>query len=213
MQKKSYTAYLFDADGTLIDTADMIYRCFFKTCRTFGNFDIDRDLVMRHVGQTLRAQFDLYLGPMSDARAEEVQQAHMAYQLSIYRETLRAFPTVPEGLAKLKAAGHRLAVVTSRRMLTLELYLKHCNLWEFFDVFVTPEMTEKHKPDAQPALKALDLLGVSAVSALFVGDAIWDVACAAAAGIDCAFVAWSETDPATLPSRPQYIIGDMRTLP
>jgi pyrophosphatase PpaX len=209
---KSFDCYLFDADGTLIDTADMIYRCFVHTCRIHGGFEISRDLVMRHVGRPLRAQFEVYLGPLTDEKAREITATHMDYQMSIYRDELKPFPHVAEGLGALKALGKRCAVVTSRRMHTLELYLKFCGMWDFFEAFVTPEMTDKHKPDPQPALKALEKLGAAADQALFVGDSLWDMQCGRGAGIQTAFVSWSETDPATIDPPPDYIINDMREL-
>jgi pyrophosphatase PpaX len=209
---RSYDCYLFDADGTLIDTADMIFRCFLRTCRIHGGFDVSRDLVLRHVGRPLRTQLEVYLGPLSDEKAGEISATHMDYQLSIYREELKPFPGVNEGLAALKACGKRCAVVTSRRMQTLELYLRFCGLWDFFEVFVTPESTDKHKPDPQPALKALELLAATPAQALFVGDAVWDIECGRSAGMDTALVAWSENDSTTLLHQPTYIIKDLRDL-
>jgi pyrophosphatase PpaX len=209
---KLYDCYLFDADGTLIDTTELIYRCFINTCRKFGGIEVARDLVISHIGLPLRSQLEVYLGPLSDERAVEVTKSHMDYQLSIYRDHLRVFPSVPEGLAALKAKGRRLAVVTSRRMESLQLYLRQCGIWEYFDVFVTPETTKRHKPHPEPAQAALRMLGCAPQDALFVGDAIWDIECGHDAGVDTAFVAWSATNAGSLLLRPTYLIRDLREL-
>jgi pyrophosphatase PpaX len=209
---KNYSYFLFDADGTLIDTMDLIVRCFEHTCALFGNATVSKTEIRRHVGLTLRAQMEIYLGPLSDEAFHAIAKEHMTLQLKIYKEYLRAFPGVAEGLSMLKASGKRCAIVTSRRRNTLDLYLKETGIYQFFDAFVTPEITTKHKPDAEPALAALGLLSAPRDKTIFVGDSSFDISCASAAGIDSAFVNWSGNDPSEMPVQPTFFIDDIRQL-
>jgi pyrophosphatase PpaX len=155
---------------------------------------------------------ELYLGPLSDEAFHTIAKEHMALQLKIYREYLKVFPSVAEGLAMLTASGKHCAVVTSRRRNTLDLYLKETGIYQYFEVFVTPEITKNHKPDAEPALAALKLLSAPKDLALFIGDSFFDISCAAAAGIDSAFVNWSSNNPSEMPSQPTFFIDDLRHL-
>jgi pyrophosphatase PpaX len=208
-----YDAYLFDVDGTLIDTTELIYRCFRHTCRAFGGFAIDRNTVVGHIGLPLRQQLEVYLGPLDDRRADHIRRAHMAYQLSIYRDHLRLFPGVKETLRALAHSERALAAVTSRMRDTAELYLRHTGIWSFFAALVTPESTVAHKPDPAPARKALELLGgVDPGAALFVGDATYDIQCGQAAGTDTAFVAWSHNAVDSLKATPTYVLTRMDEL-
>jgi pyrophosphatase PpaX len=209
---KNYDYFLFDADGTLIDTMELIYRCFVHTCRKFANKEVSRHEVQKNVGLTLRDQMAKYFGPMSQEFFDTVSAEHMAFQTAHYLEHLRLFPTVAEGLAMLSAAGKRSAVVTSRRRNTLELYLKTTGIFHFFEAFVTPETTLTHKPGPEPALAALALLGAQKDRALFVGDSEFDIECASRAGLDSAFVKWSGNDPAQTSVRPTWYIDDLRQL-
>lgn len=209
---KDYEYYLFDADGTLIDTTELIYRCFRYSCKKFGGFDVERERVVGNIGLPLRAQLELYLGRLSDERAEEIQDAHMKHQMTIYPDYLRLFETVEAGLKLLKSRNKTLAVVTSRRMKSLELYLTETGIREYFDVLVTPEMTEKHKPDPAPAEKALELLNADAHAALFIGDAEFDIACGKGAGTDTAFVTWSNNDRSELKTMPTWFIDSLEQL-
>ncbi len=209
---KQYAAYLFDGDGTLYDTAEMIYQCFSYSCKKFGNIEVAREAVFSNIGLPLRPQLEHFLGPLSDDRATEILKAHMAYQLTIYRDHVFLFPGVAETLARLKNNDKKLAVVTSRRTKTLTLYLKHTAIYHLFDAFITPESTEKHKPDPQPALEALRQLDCSAAETLFVGDAVFDIACGSKAGTDTAFVAWSHIPITSLPMKPTYILNGMGEL-
>jgi pyrophosphatase PpaX len=207
---KDYSYYLFDADGTLIDTTELIYRCFVHTCKEFGDIDISRDAVVRNIGLTLRRQMEVYFGPLTDDQFAVRAAEHMRFQLSIYPAFLRLFPTVLDGLELLRRRGKRCAIVTSRRRETLDLYLRKTGIIEYFEVIVTPENTPKHKPDPEPVLEALRLLSaVNKDEAVFVGDSTYDIECGTRAGIDTAFVTWSHTDPASLPSLPTYCIGDL----
>jgi pyrophosphatase PpaX len=203
---KSYACYLFDADGTLIDTTELIYRCFRNTLDTYAPLEIDRDTIVGHIGLPLRQQLEHYLGPLTDERARTITTFHMNHQLSIYTTYLKPFPGVVSALRRLKDAGKRLAVVTSRMPRTLELYLRHTGMLELFDVLVTPVSTREHKPHPAPALKALELLDGTAGEALMIGDATFDIECGSRAGTDTAFVAWSHNAPATLAIAPTYIL-------
>jgi pyrophosphatase PpaX len=210
---KEYSFYLFDADGTLIDTTELIYRCFVHTCKIFGDMDVSRSNVVKNIGLTLRKQMEVYFGPLTEEQFAVRAAEHMKYQLSIYPQYLRVFPTVVKGLEMLRACGKHCAVVTSRRRETLDLYLRKTGIIDYFEVFVTPENTKKHKPDPEPALAALGLLGSGDTNdAVLVGDSEYDIECGRKAGIDTAFVMWSHNDPATFPSRPTYCISDLTQL-
>jgi pyrophosphatase PpaX len=209
---KHYAAYLFDADGTLIDTTELIYQCFVYTCRKFAGMELSRPEVVKHVGLTLRRHLELYLGPLSDEGFRTTAAAHMEYQMSIYPQYLRAFPGVLDALSALRAQHRTLAVVTSRRTESLTVYLRQTGLSGFFDCCVTPEDTTEHKPHPEPAQRALALLGVAARDALFVGDSSFDMECGASAGCDTAFVTWSHITATSLASPPTWLIDDMREL-
>jgi pyrophosphatase PpaX len=210
---KDYSYYLFDADGTLIDTTEMIYQCFVHTCGKFGDIAVSRPEVIKNVGLTLRRQMETYFGPLTDDEFNVRSAEHMKYQLSVYPKYLRLFPTVREGLELLSRHGKKCAVVTSRRRPTLDLYLDKTGIIGYFSAFVTPENTAKHKPDPEPALEALRLLGAADKSeAVFVGDSSFDIECGARAGIDTAFVTWSENDPSSLPFAPMHLVSDLTQL-
>ncbi|MFP4416557.1 MAG: HAD family hydrolase, partial [Chitinispirillaceae bacterium] len=205
--------YLFDADGTLIDTTELIYRCFVNTCRAYGDLRIDRETIVSHIGLPLRKQLEIYLGALTDNVAEEIRAFHMNYQLSIYDQYLALFPGVQQGLEMLRHKGKKLAIVTSRMLETLEHYTRHLKIYDYFDAIVTPESTTLHKPAPEPAYKALELLGARSKSeALFIGDAIYDIKCGHDAGLDTAFVSWSHNDPVTFSVSPTYIVKEFSEL-
>lgn len=212
MTIREYDYYLFDADGTLFDTTAMIVRCFQHTAQVLGFEPVAPAEIVRRIGMTLRKQMECYFGAMSTENFERARAIHMEFQLSIYKEHLKLCPGVAVALAELTTRGKRCAVVTSRMLATLEIYLKETGILPFFSALVTPECTIKHKPEPEPALEALARLGGTAAQALFIGDATFDIACGKQAGMDTAFVLWSHTAAESLTVVPTYTVTDMREL-
>jgi pyrophosphatase PpaX len=210
---KEYSHYLFDADGTLIDTTELIYQCFLYTCKKFCNKEVSRVEVIKNIGLTLRSQMEVYFGPLTEERFSELAGEHMKYQLSIYPRYLKLFPTVIEGLALLRGRGKHCGIVTSRRRQTLDLYLKKTGIYDFFEVFVTPESTKKHKPEPEPLLEAMALFQIGDKSnVLMVGDSEFDIECGSRAGVDTAFVNWSHSDAMSFNFKPTQVIDDFMQL-
>jgi len=205
---KQYSCYLFDVDGTLIDTAELIYQCFVFSCNKFAGIEVDRDNVIAHIGLPLRKQLEVYMGPLTNEKAQQITKAHLEFQLSVYKKHLKLFPDIAEMLESLKQAGKKIAAVTSRKQYTSNLYLKETGIHSHFDALVTPELTEKHKPGPEPALKAVELLNCSVDQAILVGDSVFDIECGYNAGMDTAFVEWSHSHSSQLSPQPTYIICD-----
>ncbi|MFP4363133.1 MAG: HAD family hydrolase [Spirochaetia bacterium] len=191
---KEYNAYLFDADGTLLDTFEMIYQCFQHTLGKYDGPDVDRKTIESHVGIPLRTQLEHYLGELDDKMAAEIVKTHGDYQYRIYKDYLQPFPDVLSVLSRLKNAGKKLAVVTSRREPSISDYLEHIGALDLFTAIITPDHAERPKPHPAPVLKALSELGVDKGDALFVGDAVYDIQAGNSAGVDTAFVSWSKVD-------------------
>jgi pyrophosphatase PpaX len=207
---KVYDSYLFDADGTLFDTVDLICTCFDYITDKYANMTVDRNIIISGIGAPLRSQLITHLDPELDH--ELILRDYLDYQLSIMEDKITPFPHVAETLAKLKSAGKKLAVVTSRRRISLDKILQSTNTAHYFDVLVTPEDTLKHKPEPEPALKAMALLGADRSSTVFTGDAHYDICSGASAGVDTIFVNWSHIERASLPVQPTWAIDSLTEL-
>ncbi len=207
---KAYNNYLFDADGTLFDTVDLICTCFQYIAEKYAGKAMDRRTIIDSIGMPLKNQLVTHLGEEHDH--EQILDDYLQYQLSIMADCINPFPHVPETLERLKRAGKKLAVVTSRRRFSLEKILDATGTADYFDVLVTPEDTIRHKPDAEPALKAMALLDAEKTSTVFIGDALYDICSGASAGIDTIFVNWSHARLSSLPVPPTWAIDSLQEL-
>lgn len=213
LKNKNWDYYLFDADGTLVDTRDLIFECFTYSLK-------DRDLLHPltrenldfMIGIPYRKQLEFYLGPLSEEKYHEIRNEHIKHQEGIYLDYISLFPGVIETLEFLKSKNKKLAIVTSRSRATLFPFFKELGIYKYFDLYVTPQETEKHKPDPEPVLKTLELLAAEKKASVFIGDAVFDIESGARAGVETIFVNWSPVDLNLSKFSPDFRIDDMRDL-
>jgi len=149
-------AALFDFDGTLVDTTELIYQSMRHAASDVLGREISREILMANVGQPLPRQMEL----LSAEHAEELLESYRLHNEEHHDTLIGEFPGVEESLARLRAGGVRVAVVTSKRRFSVEMALKtFSGLGEVVDQWVTMEDTAEHKPDPAPLLKGLEFLG------------------------------------------------------
>lgn len=207
---QEYDFYLFDGDGTLFDTVDLICQCFQHVAKTFTGRPLEVHSIIAGIGAPLVTTLHKQLG--SDVDINAVLEEYQRYQDTVLADNVTLFPGVKQTLQVLREKDRKLAIVTSRRRPSLETILDATGVDSFFDFSVTPEDTRYHKPDAEPVLKALSLLNAPKEDTLFVGDAHYDINSGIAAGVDTAFVAWSHTNLTSLPKQPTWTIHKMHEL-
>src|SRR3712207_672995 len=169
-------AALFDFDGTLVDTTELIYQSMRHAAGEVLGREIPRKTLMANVGQPLPRQMEL----LDAKRAEALLESYRLHNEEHHDALIGEFPGIEESLARLRSAGVKIIVVTSKRRPSVEMALKRFpGLGEVVDRFVTMEDTEEHKPHPGPLLKGLELLGgVPKEEAAYVGDSPFDVAAA-----------------------------------
>ncbi len=145
-------------------------------------------------------------------KAQELRQAFVDYSVSHEKE-IYLFPGVEEALQKLKEKNIGTAIVTSRlhRSALRDLHL--FDLENYFDVLITPEATDQHKPSPEPALKALEQLNIQPHQAIMVGDSNLDLLCGSQAGCKTAAVRYSMfPQEELLEYKPDYMIDSLLDL-
>lgn len=187
-----YNTYIFDLDGTLLDTlADLAASCNYAL-RTHGMPEHSIDDVRRFVGNGVRklmerAVPDGAANPDFEAAFATFREYYMLHSL----DTTKPYPGVPEVLAELKAHGCRLAVV-SNKMMAATVELCHHFFPDTIEVAIGENEAAgiRKKPAPDTVFAALKELGVEKECAVYVGDSDVDIATARNAGIPCISVLW-----------------------
>ena len=147
-----YRVVLFDLDGTLIDSGPIIVASMRHASVTVLGREPDEELVRAAIGGPgLIAQ----MRELDPDRVDELVEVYRAHNEPLHA-TLEAFDGVLELLSELRRRGHRLGIVTAKRLATVQLAFDRFPLLrEATDVLVGAEDTERHKPDPDPVLEAL----------------------------------------------------------
>ncbi|NWQ39411.1 pyrophosphatase PpaX [Bacillus sp. EB106-08-02-XG196] len=185
--KNNINTLLFDLDGTLIDTNELIISTYLHTLEKYFPGKYTREDVLPFLGPTLHEVF----GEMDPDRVEEMVLEYRTYNLANHDALVREFVGVMETIETLKKKGYKLAIVTTKREDVAFKGLRLMKLDSYFDVMIAYDHVKKVKPDPEPIYLALEKLGSKPEEALMVGDNFHDVLAGKNAGTKTAGVAWS----------------------
>ena len=191
-----YSTYIFDLDGTLLDTlADLAASCNYAL-RTHGMPEHSIDDVRRFVGNGVRKLMERAIpdgeaNPDFEATFATFREYYMHHSL----DTTKPYPGIMDTLVELKARGCRLAVVSNKMMAATVELCKHF-FPDTIEVAIGENEAEgiKKKPAPDTVLAALKQLGVSGEDAVYVGDSDVDLATARNSGLPCISVLWGFRD-------------------
>jgi pyrophosphatase PpaX len=196
---------VFDLDGTVVDTVELITESFRYATRTVLGEVLPDEVITAGVGQPLIQQMQL----LSAAHAEELYDVYREYNHRRHDELIRGYAGVEEMLLALKAAGRRLGIVTSKSADATAMAFRAVGLAGHFDIIITASDTTEHKPSPAPIRLCLERLAAEPAGAIYVGDSPFDIQAGASAGTATAAVAWGVFSRAALmAARPDFWVRD-----
>ena len=170
--KMQIKGILFDFDGTIANTIDLIIATFEHTCREVLGFTPEREKIVATFGLPLPEAMIALSG--KPELVETMRDAYREYNNAHHDDMIRSIPGVKETLEQLKAQGIKLAVVTSKKPPMLRRGLDCLQLTPYFDATVALGDTKESKPHPEPMLAACAKLGVKPEECLCVGDSPFD---------------------------------------
>ncbi|WP_254666451.1 HAD family hydrolase [Humibacillus sp. DSM 29435] len=186
---------VFDLDGTLADTVNLIVESYQHAFRTVIGHEEDPAVIRSWIGRPLIQAFREH----SAESADELYSTYLQWNAENTERLIRGFDGAAEMLAALREAGVLVGVATSKRRESAEQAMELLGLAEHVEVLVAMEDTDQHKPDPTPLLLAIERLGIRNPSrAVYVGDAVVDVLAGKAAGMDTVAVTWGAGELAAL---------------
>lgn len=201
---------LFDLDGTIIDTNELIIQSFLHVLQGQTPGFLTREHIIPHMGKPLEDQIRSFSGR---DQVDDLITAYREYNMKRHDELVREFPYVREVLAMLHQHGIHMGIVTTKMRNTTAMGLKLCGLDKYMEAIVTLEDVKHPKPHPEPVLRAMGLLQAKPDTTIMVGDSPYDIEAANQAGVISVGVAWSLKGANHLRQfRPAHIIHDMREL-
>ena len=192
----TYTTYIFDLDGTLLDTLADLAASVNYALRTHGMPEHTINDVRRFVGNGVRKLMERAVpdgasNPDFEAAFATFRQHYMAHSL----DTTRPYDGIPETLDALKAKGCHLAVVSNKMMAATQDLCRHF-FPDTIEVAIGENEAEgiRKKPAPDTVIAALRQLGVGQERAVYVGDSDVDLETARNSGLPCISVLWGFRD-------------------
>ncbi|QPA30650.1 pyrophosphatase PpaX [Thermaerobacillus caldiproteolyticus] len=178
---------LFDLDGTLIDTNELIIQSFLHTLEMYYPGKYKREDVLPFIGPPL---YDTFVA-LDEERVQEMIDTYRAFNHAQHDALIKEYETVYETIQTLHAKGFKLGVVTTKIHSTALMGLKRTKLDSFFHCVIGLDDVKKAKPDPEPIFKALSVLQSTPEETVMVGDNYHDILAGKHAGTKTAGVAWT----------------------
>ena len=208
------STFLFDLDGTLIDSIELILRSYRHTMRTHRGLEPPDEVWMQGLGTPLWVQFRHWTE--DPAEIDAMVATYRAYNLEHHDAMVRPYDGVVAAVRDLKRRNKTLGLVTSKMRSGALRGLQVAGLEDAFQVIVGSDEVTHPKPHPEPVLKALEQLRVPAPDAVFIGDSRHDIECGRAAGVKTAAALWGPFDRSHLADlEPDYWLQrpeDIRSL-
>lgn len=162
---------LFDADGTLIDTYDIILTSMRYAVNDVLGCSLDDAELMAGVGTPLYDQMLHFTGG-DETRATEITQIYRDHNDGVHDARIRAFGDTKAALERFQAAGIPMGVVTSKRHAMAQRGLEMSGIAGYFQFLIGHDDWPEHKPAPGPILRGCELLGTAPERSLYVATAL-----------------------------------------
>ncbi|MCJ0932981.1 pyrophosphatase PpaX [Virgibacillus halodenitrificans] len=199
---------LFDLDGTLIDTNELITASFEHTFKKH-NLSFTKEEIMGFNGPPLLDTFH----NIDPERADVLVKTYREHNLAEHDRYVKAFPYAVETIQKLKNSGKKVGIVSTKMAKSVHMGLTLTGLEPLFNTIITYDDVQHAKPHPEPVIKAMKELDADGASTLMVGDNYHDIVAGKNAGVQTAGVSWAHKGrDSLLAYKPTYMLEDMRDL-
>ncbi len=203
---------LFDFDGTIMDSEQMIVGCFAYLFQKYGDIkDFTKEVQQEVFGPPLRDELKKLF---PDQDTDQLMKDYTDFQKSLPgRHLVSTIPHVVDVLKELKKQGYVTAIVTSRLSESCETWVEDLEIEEYFDAIVGTERYRHSKPRPDGIIETCEILNVGHDSVVYIGDNVSDVQAGKNAGVyTIGFVTNEEKKEKIMNEKPNATIYDINEL-
>lgn len=191
---KQYDTYIFDLDGTLLNTLTDLAASTNYALRSAGLPEHSVDDIRRFVGNGVKKLIERAVPDgLDNPNFDDVYATFREHYLLHERDTTKPYPGIIEMLERLKMMNKNIAVVSNKFYNATQSLCRH-----FFGEYVSVAIGEREnirkKPAPDTVIEALNQLGAGRENAVYIGDSDVDIATACNSGLPCISVLWGFRD-------------------
>lgn len=206
---KKITTLLFDLDGTIINTPELIMNSFMYSIKENTNYKLTKDEITNVLGHTLDKAFEPYAKDLN----------HLNKMIQLFRDysnkngsSVLVYDDVYETLDYLLEKGYVLGIVTSKSKNIAMKNINDLKLNKYFSTIITYEDTLLHKPNKEPLYKALDLLNKTNEEAIYIGDHDNDVRAGKNASMKTGLMKYSHRFNDAIELKPDIVFESFKSI-
>ncbi|MBX2975905.1 MAG: HAD family hydrolase [Ignavibacteriaceae bacterium] len=181
-----FKGIIFDIDGTLTSTNELIYASFNHITQKFMN----KTMTPREIIALFGPTEDQIIEGWFNERHQEVKDVYYSFYENNLLQSADLYPGIRELLFELKSKGIILSIYTGKGRSAALITLDKLGVSHLFDMIVTGSDVKEHKPSAEGILVFLDKFNLQKDEVLMIGDAVADIKASRAAGVKVASVIW-----------------------
>lgn len=184
---KKYSCIIFDMDGTLTQTNQLIYDSFNHVAEKYINKRLTPKEIVALFGPPEKEAVENMIGSQ---HIDPAMESYYRFYRSEHSRLASVYPGVMEMLAFLRSKGVLIGLFTGKGRRTTDISLQEFGLSEYFDVTITGDDVDQFKPSGNGIRKILERFSLDPSHVLMVGDAVADFKAARESGVDIASVVW-----------------------
>ena len=182
---KNYSTVFFDLDGTLVDSGEGVRNSVEYALNKFGIKVEDKNSLSCFIGPPLVVSFRTFFG-FDDENADKAVTYYREYYTDKGIFEGYVYDGIEECLKRLKAAGKRVMVATSKPEIFAKRVLEKFGIAKYFDFIAGATLDEKTRANKIEIMQyAFDSSGASPSDTIMVGDRLFDIEGAKNFGMEC----------------------------
>lgn len=182
--------FLFDFDGTLVDSLLLVYHSFQEVFKQFDKVEKTNEEIIALFGPSESEIIKQHLSSREDVEAA-VEHYYKVYT-ERHKEYISINPEILGLIQQLKNKEKKIGIITGKGRRSLDISLKLLHLEDMFDITISSDDVINPKPDPEGIIKALHTLGYEPQDACFVGDSEADIIAGKSAQVTTVGVHWLE---------------------
>ncbi|MFA3783034.1 HAD family hydrolase [Melioribacteraceae bacterium 4301-Me] len=183
---RNFDAFIFDIDGTLTSTNELIFASFNHVAEKYLNKKFTNEEIISLFGPSE----EVILKSWMKDYFEEAKKDYYNFYSSKHSEMVDVYPGIIEVIRLIKSKGLPLAIFTGKGKKTTEITLKFIEVDQYFDMIITSDDVKEHKPSPEGINKFIDHFNLQRSRVLMIGDSPADILASKKAGIKIASVVW-----------------------
>ncbi len=182
---RKYEGIIFDIDGTLTSTFDLIFASFNYVMKKYLNIDYSNEEIINLFGPTE----DQILDELCGENAEKAKEDYYSFY-SENHHMAELYPGIKELLEYIKSKEIHLSIYTGKGRKAAAITLKKLEIFNYFDLIISGDEVKEHKPSPEGIELFINKFNLQKEKVLMIGDAPSDVKAARSAGVEIASVLW-----------------------